>query len=225
VSEPSPDGPDVETPREQALFTAERAKTFVDAVVAIAMTLLILPLLESVSDSRGDTAAEWVADHQGQIFAFVISFAVVASFWIGHHRLFARVERVNHALLWLLVLWMATIVWLPVPTSMSGQLTPSPLLYVLYIGSMILTGIAGLLIRVVLRASPTLHDIPRRAITRGLIADVVLIVLFAVALAIAILVPRVNYYALFVLMLTGPVQAIIVKARHLGGDVEPATHR
>ena len=36
------------------LYAAERMKAFVDAVVAIAMTLLILPLLESVSDVAGE---------------------------------------------------------------------------------------------------------------------------------------------------------------------------
>ncbi|WP_307361475.1 TMEM175 family protein [Microbacterium murale] len=39
---------------EQTTFAPERLKAFVDAVVAIAMTLLILPLLESVSEAAID---------------------------------------------------------------------------------------------------------------------------------------------------------------------------
>ena len=34
-------------------YAAERPKAFVDAVVAIALTLLILPLMESVGDVGG----------------------------------------------------------------------------------------------------------------------------------------------------------------------------
>lgn len=66
---------------QEHLFGAERAKTFVDAVVAIAMTLLILPLMESVAAAggTGETAAEWVGGHGGQLFAFVLSFAVIAT--------------------------------------------------------------------------------------------------------------------------------------------------
>ena len=39
--------------RARTLFPAERSAAFVDAVVAIAMTLLILPLMESVGDVGG----------------------------------------------------------------------------------------------------------------------------------------------------------------------------
>lgn len=38
---------------EEKLYATERPKAFFDAVVAIAMTLLILPLMESVGDVGG----------------------------------------------------------------------------------------------------------------------------------------------------------------------------
>ena len=42
------------TPQRTAQrFPAEQARAFADAVVAIAMTLLILPLMESVGDVGG----------------------------------------------------------------------------------------------------------------------------------------------------------------------------
>ena len=70
--------------------SAERMKFFTDAVVAIAMTLLILPLLESVSEAAKDglDTAEFLGDHGGQIFAFVLSFVIIARFWVSHERLF-----------------------------------------------------------------------------------------------------------------------------------------
>jgi uncharacterized membrane protein len=215
-----------ETPRQQAIFTAERAKAFIDAVVAIAMTLLILPLLESVADLARRApdvyADDWLTEHNGQIVSFLLSFAVIAMFWISHHRTFARVERVSVPLLWLLVAWMVTIVWLPVPTAMSGQLLPSPLLYVLYIGSMILTALMNLLLRLFLRANPQLHDIPSVTMRRGLMVEIVLVVLFSGALVIAEVTPL-GYYAMFLLVLTAPVQAVLIRllridrSRELGG--------
>jgi uncharacterized membrane protein len=206
--------PEEETEREQAVFTAERAKSFVDAVVAVAMTLLILPLLESVGDIREVTADAWLQEHFGQIVSFLISFVVVAMFWIGHHRMFARVERVTVPLLWLLVVWMVTIVWLPVSTALSGTSRHNtPTLYLLYIGGMLLTSLVDVAIRLLLRAQPSLHDIPHRAMQRGLTADVLMSVLFAVALVLAIF-TRLGYYALFLLVLIGPAQAIIVRLLH-----------
>jgi uncharacterized membrane protein len=214
MTEPDAAPDDDETPRELAVFTAERAKAFVDAVVAIAMTLLILPLLESVREMPEQTAEKWLAEHDGQIISFLISFVVVAMFWIGHHRMFARVERVTVPLLWLLVLWMATIVWLPVSTALSGTGRPNtPTLYLLYIGGMLLTSLTDIAIRLLLRAQPTLHEIPRRAMLRGLSADILMAVLFVVALVLAITTPL-GYYALFLLVLIGPGQAIVVRLIH-----------
>lgn len=68
---------------------------FTDAVVAIAMTLLILPLMESVGEASdaGDSAAEWLYAHDGQLLAFVLSFVIVAMFWRANHRLFEHIER------------------------------------------------------------------------------------------------------------------------------------
>ncbi len=204
--------PGVETPREQAVFTSERAKTFVDAVVAIAMTLLILPLLESVSEIAGrrETAGEWLDQHNGQIVVFVLSFGIVAMFWIGHHRTFARVERVTVPLLWVLVGWMATIVWLPVPTAMSGQLEPSPVLFLLYIGAMILTAFMNLAVRLMLWTHPALHETPRPAMLRGFMVEVILLLLFGTALVLAEFTPL-GYWGLFVLVLTAPLRAIGVR--------------
>jgi uncharacterized membrane protein len=207
-----------ETAREQSVYTSERAKAFIDAVVAIAMTLLILPLLESVADvsrsSGGELADTWLAEHGGQIITFALSFAIIGMFWIMHHRLFARVEQVTVPLLWLLIGWMATIVWLPVPTAMSGQLHPSPLLYVLYIGSMILTCLVSIAVRLTLRAHPELHDIPRDALIRGLLVDALMAVLFAAALVLAELTPL-GYWSLTALILVGPLMAILTRVLHV----------
>jgi uncharacterized membrane protein len=207
-----------ETPREQSVYTAERAKAFIDAVVAIAMTLLILPLLESVADVSklpGDKLADsWMDEHGGQIITFALSFAIIGMFWVMHHRLFSRVEQVTVPLLWLLIGWMATIVWLPVPTAMSGQLRPSPLLYVLYIGSMILTCLVSITVRLMLRAHPALHDIPRDALLRGLLVDLTMAVLFGAALALAEL-TTLGYWSLTLLVLVGPVMAILTRVLHI----------
>jgi len=59
--------------------SAERLVMFTDAVAAIALTLLILPLLEVISDARAQRLpfAELMDDHLGEFGAFVLSFAVI----------------------------------------------------------------------------------------------------------------------------------------------------
>src|SRR3954468_14951511 len=101
--------------QEMGRHSAERMKFFTDAVVAIAMTLLILPLLESVSDAgrEGLDTAGFLAGDAGQGFAFALSFVIIAGFWVSHERLFDPVEQWSGARMLLNVAWMLTVVTLP----------------------------------------------------------------------------------------------------------------
>jgi uncharacterized membrane protein len=52
-----------------------------DVVVAIAATLLVLPLVDIAGEiDKGDLGSLFV-DHWQQLFAFVLSFAVICRFW------------------------------------------------------------------------------------------------------------------------------------------------
>ncbi|MDL9977993.1 TMEM175 family protein [Microbacterium sp. ASV49] len=200
---------------KEGLFGAERAKAFIDAVVAIAMTLLILPLMESVAEAsaKGENAGAWVTGHTDQLFAFVLSFAIIAMFWINHHRVFTLVERVSTALLWITMGWLLSIVWLPVVTAMVGQMPSTDrVLISMYIGSMILTTVLGLATILYLRAHPSMHDISRDRVLRWIAVDLAMIALFAVSLLVAVLVPVVSYFALFLMLFTRPVQVMFARA-------------
>lgn len=131
MSEPFPGHMPVKSDRagedkSRALPTnSARYGAFTDAVVAIAMTLLILPLMESVSETTAEmTTAEFLDEHSGQLFSFLTSFALVGMFWFIHHRIFrsdtphtARASFVNFG-------WMLTIVFLPVATALTGSRLP-----------------------------------------------------------------------------------------------------
>nr|WP_274636634.1 TMEM175 family protein [Microbacterium bovistercoris] len=208
----------------QRIFGAERAKAFIDAVVAIAMTLLILPLMESVSDlGEADLgAAHWFVVHQWQLVSFVISFAVIASFWVNHHHLYAKVDRVSNGLLWVCIVWLLSIVWMPVATAMTGLMSSGdPVVKIVYIGTMILTSLLTLGQRLLLHTHPGLHGIDDDDLRRGMAVDIAMAVLFAVALVVAITVPLVNYYALFLLFLTGIGQRAIARLMR----IPPPTRR
>lgn len=198
-------------PRERA-YAAERAKAFFDAVVAIAMTLLILPLMESVgevADASG-TTAQWFAEHHWQLVSFALSFVIIAMFWLNSQRLFEGVERVTTPLLWISMAWLLTIVWLPVATALSGRMDDTDAwAKVVYIGSMILTSFVTLVQRVYLMRHPELHHVSAQTLRDGLGADISLCVLFTVALVVAVLVPQVGYYALFLMVLTGTMQWLL----------------
>lgn len=200
---------------EQTTFAPERLKAFVDAVVAIAMTLLILPLLESVSDvAKGDVGTgAFLSEHSGQLVSFGLSFVLIAVFWIEHHRQYAQVKRITSALLWINVAWMLTIVWLPVPTAMLGQMPTDSLQPVLYIGTLIMTQVTTMITRVYLLRHPEITDSAPERLRRGVTGDVASIILFLVAMVIAATVHPVGYYALLLVALSGPFERMLLRRR------------
>lgn len=205
------------TDAESRLFGAERAKAFIDAVVAIAMTLLILPLMESISDASEvadaeASAAQWFGEHLWQLGSFVLSFVIIAMFWINHHRVFTLVERVTPTFLWICMAWLLTIVWLPVATAMSGRMdSDDPVVKTVYIGSMVLTSLVVLVQRLYLRSHPELHTMTPDLMRRGLAAELAMLALFTASLVVAVTVPAIGYYAMFLMGLTGVVQRLFAR--------------
>ncbi len=210
----SSEGRAAEPERARPLFQAERAAAFIDAVVAIAMTLLILPLMESVGDvaDAGEDTLHWLVEHDQQLVSFVLSFVIIAMFWMFHHRLFTQVTAITSPLMWLLAGWLLTIVWLPVATALTGVMDDDDrLAKVLYVGSMIATSLFSLAIRLYLRRHPELRRHPTPYLTAGIAADLATTLLFATALAVALLVPAIGYYALLLMLLTPVVQGLVLR--------------
>src|SRR5437763_10553663 len=92
--------------------SVDRLVTFTDAVVAIAITLLVLPLADLVHEAaaRHETSWEVISKNQSQIFSFLLSFVVIGRLWVSHHRIFERAESYNGLLLVGNLGWLLTIV-------------------------------------------------------------------------------------------------------------------
>ncbi len=135
-----------------------RMVNFCDAVVAIAITLLILPLVDAASNIGTLSVGELFAQNAFRLFVFVLSFAVIGNFWLVHHRLYEQVIDYNLPLLWANLLWLLTIVFLPFPTELLGSSGRRDLAtYAVYIGTLILTSVATLLQQVIVVRSVDLQ--------------------------------------------------------------------
>lgn len=198
------------------LRPAERLVFFTDAVVAIAMTLLILPLLESVSEAakEGLDTAGYLREHDGQLFTFALSFVIIAAFWRSHDHLFELVERQDAVLLRLNVAWMFTIVWLPVATALVGAMETDGLQLAIYIGTMLATSLLTLAMRWWLGRRPELVAEEFALHAASPVAMAAAVGLFALALLLALVVPRLHYWALLVLVLEPLAGALLRRARH-----------
>ena len=114
----------VHTPADQddsRSLGLDRIVFFSDAVFAIVITLLVLPITVDVElpASAGGLARE-VWSLWPKMLSFVVSFLVIGQFWIAHHRMFGHLRRYDHALLWLNLLTLLTVSFLPFPTALLG---------------------------------------------------------------------------------------------------------
>ncbi len=198
----------VEEPRSAEPRSAERMKVFTDAVVAIAMTLLILPLLDSVPEAVAarTTTAGWLTGHTGQLLAFALSFVIIARFWMGHHELYLHVRGLAPGLMEVNTVWMLAIVWLPVATAMVGSMRTDRLQILCYVGAMLLASLASVVANLIVRRHPRTWEPDDPPTSRELAGAVATAVLFATALLLAVAIPGVGYYAMLLLLLTPAVE-------------------
>ncbi len=209
--------------RQAGVASADRLKAFADAVVAIAMTLLILPLMDSVSDvaSAGGNAGEWIVENREQLFSFALSFVLIGAFWMSHHRLFDRIHRVTPRLLMLTIVWMFTIVWLPVATSILGLMEDDAVQKTLYIGSLFATSAMITALGWYALRHLELHDMSVAQLRSGILADAISSSLFVLAYILTIAVPTLNYLPMFLLFLTNPLHRWL--RRYLPADDAAST--
>jgi TMEM175 potassium channel family protein len=120
----------------------DRVEFFSDAVFAIAMTLLVVTLVVPLSVPL-DELGHALHDLSDQLFAFALSFVVIGQFWIAHHRLFRLIRSYDLALLWLNLLHLLGICFLPFPTELLGRYFGSHVAGFLYGGTLTATSLVG----------------------------------------------------------------------------------
>ena len=91
-----------------------------DAVVAVAVTVLVLPLVE-LQPADGESVWSVMSDHAGQVISFLFTFVVVAIMWSTHNRILNGIVDYDGSVFWLNTLWLLAIVLLPWSSSLYGE--------------------------------------------------------------------------------------------------------
>jgi uncharacterized membrane protein len=96
--------------------TTERLEAFSDAVIAIAITLLVLEIHVPDVGSGGLISALW---HDWPSFvAYTVSFVVIGLIWVSHHAMFERIAAIDRALLFINLLLLLGVAFIPFPTAL-----------------------------------------------------------------------------------------------------------
>jgi uncharacterized membrane protein len=190
----------------------ERLVTFVDAIVAIAITLLVLPLVELAPEIQdGGRVSDLLRENSDELWAFGLSFYVIARIWLSQHHAVAPLLAGSPRITGLLVVWTFTIVVLPFPTSLVASAGGQAPAKVLYVGTMALS----ILVIAALRAEVLRHpELTDGSPYQGPLGGVVTAGLLAVALVVMLVVPATSYFPILVLLVEGPVRRTVERLRN-----------
>lgn len=129
---------------EAELPATERLLGLSDGVVAIALTLLTLNLAVPAITSRNSPSDLWraLAHMQPQFASYLISFYVIASYWLTHHRVFRLVRGHDEGMAWWNFVFLLTITTMPFSASLLGRFGQNPLAVDLFAANLLAASIA-----------------------------------------------------------------------------------
>jgi uncharacterized membrane protein len=110
-----------------------RVVAFSDGLFGIAMTLLVVgiavPTLSAPSEGELWDA---VNDLNSAYVSFFVSFLVIGRYWVAHHQFFRLLREFDYGLIWLNLIYLAFIAFLPFPTALLGAYFENPVSVSIY---------------------------------------------------------------------------------------------
>jgi uncharacterized membrane protein len=102
-------------------LTTGRITAFSDGVFSIAITLLVLNLqipkgITSLTDLLNKLQALWP-----NLMSYVLSFVIIGIYWVAHHNMFHYIKRSDRMFLWINILLLMCVAFIPFPAGLLGQ--------------------------------------------------------------------------------------------------------
>ncbi|MBW4525344.1 MAG: DUF1211 domain-containing protein [Phormidium tanganyikae FI6-MK23] len=127
-------------PSTHQTLGTQRIETLVDGVFAIVLTLLVLDIQAPEATSEMDWLRKlW--ELRENIFSYLVSFIVLGTFWYGHTIEFHYVQRSDRIHIWLNLVFLLCIAFIPFSASLIGQDGQLHTASVVYGLNLLLTGI------------------------------------------------------------------------------------
>lgn len=135
----------------------DRLISLSDGIFAFAMTLMVLqfdmPTPEKVA--AGSLRRE-VLDQWPSLLSYALSFFVIANYWIVHHGMFRMIRSHDAGLVWLNILFLFSISFLPFPTDVMGEYDSDSFAVLFYAVAMSVTSLLSTVIWLYVSRRPRL---------------------------------------------------------------------
>jgi uncharacterized membrane protein len=174
--------------RESVEFA--RVLTFNDGLYAIAMTLLIVSIaVPTISDTHSvSDLADALNDLTANFVSFFISFVVIGRYWMAHHQFVSLLEAMDQAFIFLNLIYLAFIAFLPFPTALLGEYFENPLSVAIYATNVgIVSAMEVALFRRAYRADLLRQRLTPEVYRYGVIASLSPVLFFVLSVPVAFL--------------------------------------
>jgi uncharacterized membrane protein len=123
-------GPD--TNYDEYRYGLHRLVSFCDGVFAFAITLLAINIAipEIAKDSIKQLLGKEIINLAPKFLIYALSFLIIGSFWMAHHKMFKYIKKYNDAFIFLNIVTLMFVAAVPIPTKIMGD-------YILYRQSLI----------------------------------------------------------------------------------------
>jgi uncharacterized membrane protein len=98
-----------------------RIEAFSDGVFAIAITLLVIEIGVPHVEDAGTTLLGALIEQWPSYLGFAISFLQIGVIWANHHNRFRYIARSDHLLLFLNILFLMCVAFIPFPTALLAE--------------------------------------------------------------------------------------------------------
>ncbi|MFE0507941.1 TMEM175 family protein [Peribacillus butanolivorans] len=102
------------------MYPSERTVTYVDAIFAITLTLLVIDI-KIPEPIRGGNLIEILSNEGTSFISFLISFVAISVYWFNHHTMFHYIKKIDHTLIFLNMALMLDVIVIPFCASILGQ--------------------------------------------------------------------------------------------------------
>jgi len=108
---------------EEEMITTRRLEALTDGIFAFSMTLLVIfietPKAHHLFDPQ--QLQLYLVEQYPQFISYLITFVLLANFWIIHHNISRFITKTNYLNLWLNIIFMLFIVLLPFTSMILGD--------------------------------------------------------------------------------------------------------
>ena len=169
------------------LFEMRRLESLSNTIFGVAMTLLANDLPKAGEFKAMPTWSDLAQLYSGRLTGLILSFIIAGVFWISHHRRLARQPEAGRHIVLLNLVFLLSIILLPVTNGLYGNYNMSSAVAVLF--GLHLTVIAGL--------NATLWWLVLRGFRQQLIAALFRLAVFLPGTVVAAFAPQYASYFWF----------------------------